>query len=173
MEQGIDDYITKPFSSTYLKTRIKSLLYQRKQLQELYLEQWSDQKKEAPAPTLLVEVEPESPQIVPFDELFMKRVMEIMHEQMDNSKLTIDEFAQELGMGRTVFYQKLKSIVGLSPIDFVREMRIKRAKQLMETGEYNVSTIAYMTGFNDPKYFSKCFKKKYGVSPSEFTPKEK
>ena len=173
LEQGIDDYITKPFSSTYLKTRIKSLLYQRKQLQELYLEQWSDQKKEAPAPTLLVEVEPERPQIVPFDELFMKRVMEIMHEQMDNSKLTIDEFAQELGMGRTVFYQKLKSIVGLSPIDFVREMRIKRAKQLMETGEYNVSTIAYMTGFNDPKYFSKCFKKKYGVSPSEFTPKEK
>ena len=173
LEQGIDDYITKPFSSTYLKTRIKSLLYQRKQLQELYLEQWSDQKKEAPAPTLLVEVEPERPQIVPFDELFMKRVMEIMHEQMDNSKLTIDEFAQELGMGRTVFYQKLKSIVGISPIDFVREMRIKRAKQLMETGEYNVSTIAYMTGFNDPKYFSKCFKKKYGVSPSEFTPKEK
>ena len=173
LEQGIDDYITKPFSSTYLKTRIKSLLYQRKQLQELYLEQWSDQKKEAPAPTLLVEVEPERPQIVPFDELFMKRVMEIMHEQMDNSKLTIDEFAQELGMGRTVFYQKLKSIVGLSPIDFVREMRIKRAKQLMETGEYNVSTIAYMTGFNDPKYFSKCFKKEYGVSPSEFTPKEK
>ena len=173
LEQGIDDYITKPFSSTYLKTRIKSLLHQRKQLQELYLEQWLDQKKEAPTPTLLVEVEPEKPQIVPFDELFMKRVMEIMHNQMDNSKLTVDEFAQELGMGRTVFYQKLKSIVGLSPIDFVREMRIKRAKQLMETGEYNVSTIAYMTGFNDPKYFSKCFKKKYGVSPSEFTPKEK
>lgn len=173
LEQGIDDYITKPFSSTYLKTRIKSLLHQRKQLQELYLEQWSDQKKEDPVPTLLVEVEPERPQIVPFDEVFMKRVMEIMHNQMDNSKLTIDEFAQELGMGRTVFYQKLKSIVGLSPIDFVREMRIKRAKQLMETGEYNVSTIAYMTGFNDPKYFSKCFKKKYGVSPSEFTPKDK
>lgn len=173
LEQGIDDYITKPFSSTYLKTRIKSLLHQRKQLQELYLEQWSDQKKENPVPTLLVEVEPERPQIVPFDEVFMKRVMEIMHNQMDNSKLTIDEFAQELGMGRTVFYQKLKSIVGLSPIDFVREMRIKRAKQLMETGEYNVSTIAYMTGFNDPKYFSKCFKKKYGVSPSEFTPKDK
>ena len=173
LEQGIDDYITKPFSSTYLKTRIKSLLHQRKQLQELYLEQWSDQKKERPVPTLLVAVAPERPQIDPFDEVFMKRVMEIMHNQMDNSKLTIDEFAQELGMGRTVFYQKLKSIVGLSPIDFVREMRIKRAKQLMETGEYNVSTIAYMTGFNDPKYFSKCFKKKYGVSPSEFTPKDK
>lgn len=171
LEQGIDDYITKPFSSTYLKMRIKSLLHQRKQLQELYLKQWSEKGKDSPTP--IIEIEPEKPQIVPFDELFMKRVMEIMHNQMDNSKLTIDEFAQELGMGRTVFYQKLKSIVGLSPVDFIREMRIKRAMQLMETGEYNVSTIAYMTGFNDPKYFSKCFKKRYGVSPSEFVPKGK
>ena len=151
--------------------RIKSLLHQRKQLQELYLKQWSEKGKDSPTP--IIEIEPEKPQIVPFDELFMKRVMEIMHNQMDNSKLTIDEFAQELGMGRTVFYQKLKSIVGLSPVDFIREMRIKRAMQLMETGEYNVSTIAYMTGFNDPKYFSKCFKKRYGVSPSEFVPKGK
>ena len=88
---------------------------------------------------------------------------------MDNSDFAIDEFALNLGMGRTAFYQKLKSLTGLSPIDFVREMRIKRAKQLVESGEYNVSTIAYMTGFNDPKYFSKCFKKRYGVSPSEYS----
>jgi AraC-like DNA-binding protein len=71
-------------------------------------------------------------------------------------------------MGRTVFYQKLKAIIGLSPVDFIREMRIKRAKQLMESGEYNVSSVAYMTGFNDPKYFSKCFKKQFGMSPSEY-----
>lgn len=167
LEQGIDDYITKPFSSTYLKTRIKSLLRQRKSLQELYLKQWSEKPREAPAPAYL-EIEPSMPQIIPFDEIFMKKVMEIMDARMDDSNLTIDEFAQKLGMGRTVFYQKLKSIVGLSPVDFIREMRIKRAKQLIETGEYNVSTIAYMTGFNDPKYFSKCFKKKYGMTPSEF-----
>ena len=166
LEQGIDDYITKPFSSTYLKIRIRSLLQQRKQLQELYLKQWSEKEKASPIP--FMEITPEKPQIIPFDELFMKQVMEIMHNQMDNSELTVDEFTQKLGMGRTVFYQKLKSIVGLSPVDFIREMRIKRAMQLLETGEYNVSTIAYMTGFNDPKYFSKCFKKKYGVSPSEF-----
>ena len=166
LEQGIDDYITKPFSSTYLKIRIRSLLQQRKQLQELYLKQWSEKEKASPIP--FMEITPEKPQIIPFDELFMKQVMEIMHNQMDNSELTVDEFTQKLGMGRTVFYQKLKSIVGLSPVDFIREMRIKRAMQLLETGEYNVSTIAYMTGFNDPKYFSKCFKKRYGVSPSEF-----
>ncbi|WP_229089181.1 hybrid sensor histidine kinase/response regulator transcription factor [Bacteroides cellulosilyticus] len=166
LEHGIDDYITKPFSSTYLKIRIKYLLQQRKQLQELYLKQWSKTLKKTPVP--IADIEPTPPQITSFDEEFMKRVMEIMNNQMDNSDFIIDEFAKKLGMGRTVFYQKLKSLTGLSPIDFVREMRIKRAKQLAESGEYNVSTIAYMTGFNDPKYFSKCFKKRYGVSPSEF-----
>ena len=54
-------------------------------------------------------------------------------------------------------------------MDFIRDMRIKRAKQLMDSGGYNVSTIAYMTGFNDPKYFSKCFKKQFGISPSEYS----
>ena len=167
LEQGIDDYITKPFSSTYLKTRIKSLLHQRKQLQELYLNQWSETLKNPNIP--FAEIEPAPPQVTSFDEQFMKRVMEIIDKQMDNSDFAIDEFALNLGMGRTAFYQKLKSLTGLSPVDFVREMRIKRAKQLVESGEYNVSTIAYMTGFNDPKYFSKCFKKKYGVSPSEYS----
>lgn len=165
LEQGIDDYITKPFSSTYLKIRIKSLLHQRKLLQELYFKQWTEKQKESPSS---IDIEPTQPHITPFDEQFMTQVMEIMDKQMDNSDLTIDEFAQLLGMGRTVFYQKLKSIIGLSPVDFIREMRIKRARQLIESGEYNISSIAYMTGFNDPKYFSKCFKKKYGVSPSEY-----
>lgn len=171
LEQGIDDYITKPFSSTYLKTRIKSLLHQRKQLQELYLKRWSGKQKDAPAPHL--EIAPSQPQIVSFDEQFMQQVMEVMEKQMDNSEFTVDEFAQELSMGRTVFYQKLKAIIGLSPVDFIRDMRIKRAKQLMDSGEYNISTVAYMTGFNDPKYFSKCFKKQFGISPSEYNKEKK
>lgn len=94
--------------------------------------------------------------------------MEVMEKEMDNSDLTIEEFAQKLNMGRTVFYQKLKSIIGLSPVDFIREIRIKRAVQLIDSGEYNFSQVAYMTGFNDPKYFSKCFKKQMGMTPSEY-----
>lgn len=166
LEQGIDDYITKPFSSTYLKTRIQSLLQQRKQLQELYWKQWLDKQQDKAASS--IEIAPSQPQITPFDEQFMQNVMQVMEKQMDNSDLTIDEFARDLGMGRTVFYQKLKAIIGLSPVDFIRDMRVKRAKQLIDSGEYNVSTVAYMTGFNDPKYFSKCFKKQYGASPSEY-----
>lgn len=171
LEQGIDDYITKPFSSTYLKARIKLLLHHRKQLQEFYLQQWLE--KQPDVPNIGVELMPSQPQIASFDEQFMQQVMEVMEKQMDNSELTVDGFAQELNIGRTVFYQKLKAIIGLSPVDFIREMRIKRARQLLDSGEFNVSTVAYMTGFNDPKYFGKCFKKQFGMSPSQYLQEQK
>ena len=163
LESGIDDYITKPFSATYLKTRINSLLQQRKQLQAVYLERISangEQKKN-------IIVSPSQPQITPQDELFIQQTMAFMEEQMDNPDLTVDDFAEKLLVSRTIFYRKLKAILGISPVDFIRDMRIKRAVQLIETDQFNISEVAYMTGFNDPKYFSKCFKKQMGVSPSE------
>lgn len=80
---------------------------------------------------------------------------------MDNTDITIDDFANKLMLSRTVFYRKLKSIVGLTPVDFVCEMRIKRAAQLIEKSEYSFSQIAYMTGFNDPKYLAGASKKSW------------
>ena len=103
----------------------------------------------------------------------MQQVMQYIEEQMDNSELTIDDFANKLLLSRTVFYRKLKSIVGLTPVDFIRDIRIKRAAQLIDSGEFNVSQVAYMTGFSDPKYFSKCFKKQMGVTPTEYKDKQK
>ena len=167
LEQGIDDYITKPFSSTYLKTRITTLLRQRKSLQELYMAQLTDSKS-----TLPHNLTPSQPQITPYDEKFMQKVMEFMEQQMDNTELTVDAFAEHLMLSRTIFYRKLKSITGLTPVDFIREIRIKRAVQLINSGEYNFSQIAYMTGFSDPKYFSKCFKKVMGATPSEYKEKK-
>lgn len=168
LEQGIDDYITKPFSATYLKIRIKSLLHQRKELQEIYWKAWSEKLNNTQETTLEEKLTPSQPQIISYDEQFMQQVMQVMEEQMENSELTVDEFAQLLNLGRSVLYQKLKSIIGLSPVDFIREIRIKRAVQLIDSGEYNFSQVAYMTGFNDPKYFGKCFKRQMGMTPSEY-----
>ena len=162
LEQGIDDYITKPFSATYLKTRVASL-------QELYMNRLMEGKNTSSPDPLT----PSQPQITPYDEQFMKKVMAYMEEQMDNAELTIDEFAEQLMLSRTIFYRKLKSIVGLTPVDFIREIRIKRAVQLIDSDEYNFSQVAYMTGFNDPKYFSKCFKKVIGITPSEYKERKK
>ena len=165
LEQGIDDYITKPFSSTYLKARILSLFRQRAKLQELYLSQLSIKKEKK---TDTKTFAPSLPQITPYDNLFMEQVMAFMEEQMSNSELTVDDFANKLFLSRSIFYRKLKSIVGVAPIDFIRDMRIKRAGQLIESGEYNFSQVAYMTGFTDPKYFSKSFKKQMGMTPTEY-----
>lgn len=135
-----------------------SLLRQRKQLQDLYLSKLSEHTQEEDH---INGWEPSQPQVTPYDEQFMQQVMAFMEEQMDNTDITIDDFANKLMLSRTVFYRKLKSIVGLTPVDFVCEMRIKRAAQLIEKSEYSFSQIAYMTGFNDPKYFSRRFKKSW------------
>lgn len=163
IEQGIDDYITKPFSSSYLRVRIKSIFNQRKALQERYMAMLSDSGKNA-----VIDFSPSEPQVTPHDEVFMQNVMKYLEEHMDDPDLTIDDFASHLMLGRSIFYRKLKSIVGLTPVDFVREIRVKRAAQLISFGEYNFSQIAYMTGFSDPKYFSKCFKKVIGVTPTAY-----
>jgi AraC-like DNA-binding protein len=91
-----------------------------------------------------------------------------MDRQMDNNTLTVDELVEEMGMGRTVFFNKLKSLTGLSPVEFIREMRIKRAAQLLEDRKYNITEVTYMVGMNDSRYFSKCFKNTYGVTPTEY-----
>lgn len=162
LESGIDDYITKPFSATYLKTRINTLLKQRKLLQERYITMFIDKRQ------LTVDIHPSEPQITSFDKVFLEQAVRFVEDNIDNVEMTIEEFASALKMSRTVFYRKLKTIVGLTPVDFVREIRIKRAAQLIDSNEYTFSQIAYMSGFNDPKYFTKCFKKHFGVTPSEY-----
>lgn len=166
LEQGVDDYITKPFSSTYLKTRIRLLLQQRKQLQQRFMEQYTQTSKNS-------YLEPSPIQITSLDKQFMDKVKEVVEKHIEDCEFSIDQFAQETNMGRTTFYQKLKNITGLSPIEFLQTMRIKRAIQLIDTKEYNISTIAYMCGFNDAKYFGKCFKKHIGVTPSEYSNQQK
>jgi AraC-like DNA-binding protein len=164
VELGVDDYVLKPFSASYLKARVKALLEQRRQLQKHFLEILS-QGGNALARRA---IEPNMPVITPADELFIQEAMAFMEKNMDNAELTIDQFADALNMGRTVFYNKLKTTLGLTPIDFVQEMRIKRAVQLMKSGDFTIVEIAYQTGFNDPKYFSRSFKKHLGSSPSEY-----
>ena len=175
LEHGIDDYIGKPFSATYLKTRIISLLRQRRQLQELYMSRLSEQQKAsadgADKPKCPNSYEPASPELESLDEQFMKSVMTFLEENMSNQELEIENLAEHLFMSRTVFYRKLKSITGLTPVEFVREIRLKRAIQLMERDDYTISQVAYMIGFREPKYFSKVFKKATGLTPSEYKEK--
>jgi YesN/AraC family two-component response regulator len=155
LKTGADDYITKPFSPIILLARVENMLEQRKRLQELYRKN-------------LLEMEPAEVELASQDEIFMAKLLNFMEKNIDNSELTVDDLVSEMAYGRTVFFNKLKGLTGLAPIEFVRQVRIKRAAQLLKSGQYNISQITYMVGMSDSRYFSKCFKKVYGVTPSEF-----
>lgn len=155
MQYGADDYVTKPFEPEYLQARVRNILTQRDHLEHSYrqrLMRLESQKTDAPIP----------------GDAFLAKLLTVMERQLDNNTLTVEELVDEMGMGRTVFFNKLKSMTGLSPVEFIREMRIKKAAQLLEERKYNITEITYMVGMNDSRYFSKCFKSTYGVTPSEY-----
>lgn len=155
MKEGADDYVTKPFEPEYLRARVRNLIIQREQLEQNYRER-------------LMRLEPQKGDDGLPSDSFLAKLLNIMDQQLENNTLTVDELVDEMGMGRTVFFNKLKSLTGLSPVEFIREMRIKRAAQLLEQKNCNITEVTYMVGMNDSRYFAKCFKSTYGMTPSEY-----
>lgn len=102
------------------------------------------------------------------DKDFLEKNIRFLENNMSKEKLMVDDFACYLGMSRTAYYNKMKELTGLSPVEFIRQLRIKKALLLMEDGGYTITEVAYMTGFNDPKYFSRCFKAEMGMSPTAY-----
>jgi YesN/AraC family two-component response regulator len=169
LKTGVDDFITKPFSSTYLRAKIESILSQRRKLQEAFMANLADFRPGGAARTM--EISPSAPAIEPYDDKLMKKVMEVMEQNISNADLTVEELVSGIGIGRSVFFKKLKSLTGFSPIGFIREVRVKRAAQLIESGEYTISQVTYMVGCNDPHYFSRIFKQRFGMTPTEYRDK--
>lgn len=159
MKVGADDYITKPFSAAFLNARIENLIEQRSKLQKAYRSKLFSQSLH----DSFEKVEEQSP-----DEVFLENLIQIMNNNIENYNLNIDFLASELKMSRTVFFNKLKSLTGFSPVEFVREIRLQRASEYILNTNLNFSEIAYRVGFEDPRYFSRCFKQKFGKTPSEY-----
>ena len=167
LEYGADDYITKPFSATYLKARVKNILQSRLKIQESYRKKllnsgWkaADDKKE--------NNDIKMPEMSPSDQKFMNKLIELMESRIDNSDLIVDDLVKDMAVSRSVFFKKLKTLTGLAPVEFIKEIRINKAIKLIESGEFSITQVAYMVGINDPRYFSKCFKQKMGMTPSEY-----
>ncbi len=170
MELGVDSYITKPFSAVYLKARVDNLLARRQRLRQFYCEHLMDINNTITAEEAQVEEEVKTTMSTQ-DKAFIDRLTEFMEKNIDNGDLVVDNLVQEMAVSRSVFFKKLKSLTGLAPVEFIKEMRVKRAAQLIETGEFNMTQIAYMVGINDPRYFSKCFKQRFGMTPTEYKEK--
>lgn len=154
LNRGADAYIEKPFSIELLQAQITNLFKSREVLNRTYLE-----KPLTPAATLAVSK---------VDDIFLDKFNLFLNENLTNEALNVEMLASALGMSTSSLYRKVKGISGLSPVDFIRIFRLKKAVQLMQTGETRINEIAFQVGFSSPAYFSTCFQKQYGKTPSEF-----
>lgn len=154
LDAQADDYVVKPFDVVALKARIRNIFKNRQQLSREVLA--DDNKPED------VEYANE------LDRQFMVKAMEILNENIAESEFSVIDLCAAIGMSRTSVYNKIRSITGQSVNEFIRIVRLNKSKELLSTKMHNVSEVAYMVGFSDPKYFSTCFKKQFGVSPSKF-----
>lgn len=154
LETGADEYMVKPFNNDILKVRIEKLIELRAQLRSRYSQE--------------LILKPKEIAITSADEKFLNRVEELLDEKLTASDFTADTFSKEIGMSRMQLHRKLKALVGLSTTEFIRSQRLKLAAKLLQKPGINIAEVAYACGFNDPSYFSKCFKEAYGNSPSVY-----
>lgn len=169
LKQGADAYITKPFSSAYLKARVENLLKKRRELQRLYRNRLLDNETE----TQEEQTTAQQLEISEYDRHFMEKLTKLIEDNISNGNLVVEELATELAVSRSVFFRKLKGLTGLAPVEFIKEMRVKKAANLILTTDNTMSQIAYMVGFNDSRYFSKCFKAHYGMTPTEYRSRQR
>ena len=104
---------------------------------------------------------------------FMLRLTEIMDEKMSDSNLTVEQIVEAMHMGRTTFFHRLKGMTGMSPVEFIRETRMRKAAEMLQQSDAIITEIAHRVGFDDSRYFAKCFKHTYGMTPTEYRGKTK
>lgn len=155
LEQGADAYVTKPFSPSYLLALIRSQTDNRLRLQ-----------KNINQSTRLDELD--SNDLSAKDKVFMKKLYDHMSHILDQEGSDIASIADSMGVSRTKFYYKIKSLTGKAPSEFMMQYRLNVATKLLKEGKMNVSEIAYAVGFSTLAHFSKCFKKQFGVPPSKY-----
>ena len=156
LETGADDYLSKPFNSYELQVRVKNLIRSRQILKERF----SDSKK--------LILEPKEISITTLDEKFLKNVLQVIEQNMADSTFRVETLGRELQMDSEAVYRKIKALTGKTAVEFIRNIRLKRAAQLLRQKKLTVAEVTYNVGFNDLQYFRTCFKKQFGVSPSEY-----
>lgn len=158
LQQGADDYITKPFNAKILITKCHNLVNGRRVLQTKF-------SKSPNAEANLVATNT-------YDQELLQRAMTFIEDNLDNPSLDIALFAQEMNLGRTNLYAKIKGITGQTPNNFIMNIRLKKSVHfLTHHQEFSVSEIAYKVGFSEPAYYIKCFKKLFGHTPAQYRKK--
>lgn len=160
-ESGADGYLPKPFNSSVLKSRCASLIANRKRIKDLWqsgpFPVTSDRRPKAI----------ESLGTTDVDSDFYRRFLDILMKEIGNQDLNVDMIASKMGLERSQFYRKIKSLTNYAPVELIRRLRLQRGRELLLTTDRTVAEIAYETGFSTPAYFTKCYRDAYGETPSQ------
>lgn len=155
LSTGADDYVTKPFRMNELIARCFNLIENRRRMKDRFADQ-----EELQVNTFVQNKA---------DQEYLEKAIRVVYENIDNPEFDVPQFCQMMNSSKTLLYSKLKSLTGQSATEFVRNIRLKEAKKLLQNNghQHTIAEISYMVGFNDPLYFSRCFRKYFGVPPSE------
>ncbi len=156
---GADAYISKPFEMDVLIARLGNLLYNKYKRNQEYQSSLS--------------IHPKNYENNSIDGQFLRDAIKIVEDNLGNFDFTHEQLIDKMNTSKSTLYRKIKSLTELAPSDFIRNIRLKHACLMLKSDTGNISDIAYATGFNDPKYFSTCFKAEFGLSPREFVKKKK
>ncbi|GIZ09625.1 hybrid sensor histidine kinase/response regulator [Flavobacterium sp. UMI-01] len=158
LKNGADGYIRKPFDMELLELKLKNILKYREDLRRKFNRETT--------------LQPNEVTVTSADERFLQKAIEVVEKHMMNTEFSVELMVKEMALSRSNLYLKIKELTGLSSSEFIRNIRLKRAMQLLEQSDLSVKEIMYMTGFNTASYFSKCFKKQFGVIPSKYLREE-
>jgi signal transduction histidine kinase/DNA-binding NarL/FixJ family response regulator/ligand-binding sensor domain-containing protein len=154
LKTGADSYITKPFNINILRAQVQSLVNSRLAFKKRFAGKLS--------------LEPSEEMITPADEKFLSKLMEVTESKMGDPSFDVSVLVDDMHMSHSIILKKVKSMTGLSLVEFIRSMRIKKAAQIFRQDKLSVSEVSFMVGFSDPKYFSKCFSRQIGKKPTEY-----
>ena len=158
---GADSFVTKPFKIGDLELRINNIVENRKRIRREFKEQTSEET--------LQRLEPQADVQPTADQEFLKRALDFVHAHLDDGDYDRDALARDMGASASTLYNKLRSLTGMNVSNFIRDIRMKEAQRIArQQPDIRISDLAYKVGFHDPKYFSTCFKKEFGMLPKEY-----
>jgi transcriptional regulator GlxA family with amidase domain len=153
LDVGADDYVIKPFDAGELLARVRNLIDQRRKLREEFSKR--------------VELKPGEIAVTSLDDDFLKRAMAAVEKGMGNEDFAVENLAHAVFLSRMQLYRKIHALTNLTPTDFIKRIRLQRARELLLKNAGTVSEIAHSVGFSNHSYFSKCFHEQFGTTPSE------
>jgi signal transduction histidine kinase/ligand-binding sensor domain-containing protein/DNA-binding response OmpR family regulator len=159
LRRGADAYMAKPFSPEELSLQISTLLENRRRMAAYFLRALGSESSQQVIETSL-------PEAIMIEDAFIKKVNAIIEENYSEENFSLPQLCHEIGMSRSQLFRKIKAVADTSPSDMIRTYRLKKAKDLLESGDVSVAEATYQVGFKDPSYFSKLFQEEFGVAPS-------